>query len=247
MAETLLANDQSVQEVKSATSEDIIAYLRRSQEIAKFAVLAESDTLVINTCEQLGIATSDEELQAAGDKFRLEYKLLGTTETLKWLHKQRISIEDWSQGIRVTLLTNKLKEHLFGSSVDFHYLNNRDDYRRVGLSQILVDNLIDALKVTSAIQEENASFCALALEYSKGKQSKENGGFVGIRFLNKLMPEIALVITELKAGEITKPVQTKVGYHILRVEKWFPAELSEIREQILDDLFQLWLQEHYVK
>jgi len=34
--------------------------------------------------------------------------------------------------------------------------------------------------------EENASFCAL-LEYSKGKQSKENGGFVGIRFISEPM------------------------------------------------------------
>ncbi|MGH7998513.1 MAG: peptidylprolyl isomerase [Brasilonema sp.] len=229
-------------EISPATNEDVIAYLRRSHKIAEIAVLAERDALVLGMCEQFGITISDEELQAAGDAFRLKHKLLGASETLAWLQKQRISVEDWTQGIRVALLTNKLKEHLFGDSVDAHYLSNRNDYKRVALSQILVGNLTDALKVTYAIREENASFCALALEHSKGKQSQQNGGFVGIRFLAELMPEIAQAIAEAHVGEVIEPVQTKLGYHILRIEKWFPAELSEIREQVLESLFQAWLQ-----
>ena len=229
-------------EIAVATNEDVIAYLRRSHKIAEFAALAERDALVLGMCEQLNITISDEELQAAGDAFRLEHKLLGASETLAWLQKQRISVEDWTQGIRVALLTNKLKEHLFGDSVDSHYLSNRNDYKRVALSQILVSDLAEALKVTYAIRESNASFCALALEHSKGKQSQQNGGFVGVRFLAELMPEIAQAIAEAHVGEVIEPVQTKLGYHILRIEKWFPAELTEIREQVLESLFQAWLQ-----
>ncbi|MBN4005264.1 peptidylprolyl isomerase [Nostoc sp. LPT] len=228
-------------EIYLATNEDVIAYLRRSHKIAEIAVLAERDALVLSLCEQFDITISDQELQAAGDTFRLEHKLLGASETLAWLQKQQIFVEDWTQGIRVALLTNKLKEHLFGDSVDSHYLSNRNHYKRVALSQILVSDLTDALKIIYTIREENASFCALALEHSKGKQSRDNGGFVGIRFLSELMPEIAQVITVAKEGEVIEPVQTKLGYHILRIEKWFPAELSEIREQVLETLFQAWL------
>jgi parvulin-like peptidyl-prolyl isomerase len=231
-----------LQKISPATNEDVIAYLRRSHEIAEVAALAECNALVLNICEQLGITVSDEELQAAGDTFRLEHKLLGASETLAWLQEQRITVEDWTQGIRVALLTKKLKEHLFGDAVDAHYMSNRNDYKRVALSQILVGDLIEARKVTYAIREEKASFCALALEYSKGKQSKENGGFVGVRFLSELMPEIAQAISEAKECEVIGPIQIKLGYHILRIEKWFPAELSEIREQILESLFQAWLQ-----
>jgi hypothetical protein len=37
-------------------------------------------------------------------------------------------------------------------------------------------------------------------------------------------------------------IQTKLGEHILKVEKWFPAELSElVREQILKSLFHFCL------
>lgn len=100
----------------------------------------------------------------------------------------------------------------------------------------------DALKVAHALREENASFCALALLHSKGKQSKENGGFMGICFIAKLLPEIAQAISQAKEGEAIEPIQSKLGYHIVRVEKWFPAELNQlVREEILESLFQVWL------
>lgn len=251
MTETLSATElqpvreSALPEISPATNEDIIAYLRRSHKIAEIAALAERDALILGICEQLGITVSDEELQAAGDAFRQEHKLLGASETLAWLSGQRITVEDWSQGIRVALLTKKLKEHLFGDTVDAHYMSNRNDYKRVALSQILVRDLTEALKVTYTIREENASFCALALEYSKGKQSKENGGFVGICFIAKLMPEIAEAISEAKEGEVIGPVQTRFGHHIIKIEKWFPAELNEsVREEILDSLFQALLSDN---
>lgn len=250
MQETLSATEQqpvqesALLETSTATDEDIIAYLRRSHKIAEIAALAEREALVLSICEQLGVTVSDEELQAAGDVFRQEHKLLGASETLVWLSQQRVTVEDWSQGIRVALLTKKLIEHLFGDAIDAHYVSNRNDYKRVALSQVLVRDLPDALRVAHAIREEHTSFCALSLEYSKGKQSKANGGFVGICFLAKLMPEIAQAISEVKEGEVIGPIQTKLGYHILKIEKWFPAELNQsVREEILDSLFQVWLRE----
>lgn len=229
-------------EISPATDEAVVAYLRHSFRFAEIAALAERDALIFAVCKQLSITVTDEELQAAGDAFRLEYKLLGTSETLAWLGRQRISVEDWSKGIRVSLLTQKLKEHLLGEAVDSHYITNRNDYRRVALSQILVRDFTEALKIAQALRVENASFCALALEHSRGKQSQQNAGFVGIRFLAELLPEITKAVAEAKEGEVVGPIQTKLGYHILRAEKWFAAELSEVREQVMESLFHNWLQ-----
>jgi parvulin-like peptidyl-prolyl isomerase len=241
MQETL--EKLTLPEISPATNEEIIAYLRHSHQIAEIAASAEREALIFKLCEQLGITVSDEELQTAGDAFRQEHQLLGASETMAWLEKQRISVEDWSQGIRVSLLTQKLQEHLFGEMVDDHYMNNRDDYQRVALSQILVRDLAEARKIAKALREENASFSALALEHSVGKQSRENGGFAGIHFLRQMLPEIAEAITNAEEGKLIGPIQTELAYHILKIEKWFPAQISQVRGQVLDSLFQAWLQE----
>ena len=236
--------ESALPKISPATNEDVIFYLCRSHKLAEIAVLAEHDILTLDICARFSITISDEELQAAGDAFRLEHKLMGASETVAWLQEQRITVEDWSQGIKMALLTKKLKEHLFGDAIDAHYVSNRDDYKRVALSQIIVRDLPDALKVAHALRAENASFCALALEHSKGKQSRENGGFVGICFIAKLLPEIAEAVAKAKEGEVFEPVQTKLGYHIIKIEKLFPTELTEsVREEILDSLFQAWFQE----
>ncbi|QLE55860.1 peptidylprolyl isomerase [Nostoc sp. TCL26-01] len=230
-------------EIPPATTAEIITYLHRSCQIAEIAVKAEQDALILNICEQLHLTTTDEELQAAGDQFRLEHKLLGASETLSWLSVQRITVEDWSDGMRLSLLKQKLKELLFGEIVDNYYIQNRQNFRRVALSQILVRELTQAQQIAQAIQAENASFCALALEHSQGKQSKENGGFAGIRFFSELLPEIATAISHAQEGELIGPIQTKLGYHILRVEKLFPLELTQsLREEVLESFLQAWLQ-----
>ncbi|MBD6615683.1 peptidylprolyl isomerase [Komarekiella sp. 'clone 1'] len=233
----------SLPKVSTATDEKVIQYLRYSCKFAEFADLAERDALVLSVCEQFGITVSEDELQAAGDIFRQEYKLLDAAETFNWFDQQQIAVQDWSQGIQVALLTKKLKEHLFADDADFFYLHNRDSCKRVALSQILVRDLTTALKIIQQIKEDKAFFCSLALQHSQGKQSKESGGFVGVRFLAELLSELAQAIVNGKEGEVIGPIQTKLGYHILKIEKWFPSEFNEIKEQILEIMFQAWLNE----
>ncbi len=231
-------------EIPTATDADVLTYLRYSHKIAHIASLAERNALILAVCEKLNVTVSDEEWQAAGDTFRLEHKLPGASETLSWLAEQRISAEEWSQGIKIDLLAQKLREHLFGDVVDNHYISNRDNYKRVALSQILVTDLPEALKIARLLREEKASFCALALEHSKGKQSRESGGFMGVHFLSEIMPEIMQAIAEVQEGEIVGPIQTRFGHHVIKVEKWFPVEFSKtVRETVLELFFETWLQE----
>lgn len=232
-------------EIPAATEDEILAYLRRSHKMAEIAALAEQDALILSLCEQFEITVSEEELQASGDEFRRSHQLLTASETEAWLAQQRISIEDWYEGIRVKLLEKKLKEHLFSAEVDSYYLSNRKEFKRVALSQILVRDLTEAFQIVQALRQENASFCALAIEYSQGKQSKERGGFAGIHYLPRLMPEVSAAICNANAGEVIGPIQTKLGYHILRVEQWFPVELNEsVRQEVIESRFQTWLREH---
>lgn len=227
-----------------ATNEDVISYLRRSGKLGEIAAVAEQDSWVKAVCEQLNITVSDDEWQAAGDAFRVEHKLLGSAETFAWMDRRRTTVEDWSEGIKIELLTQKLQDYLVGATVDGAYMSDRDNYRRVALSQILVADLSTARSIVQKLQSNPAAFCSLALTHSKGKQSQENGGFVGIRFLVELAPDMIQAIRDAEEGDIVGPVQSRLGYHILKIEKWYPIELDEAtRNQILNVLFQAWMQE----
>ncbi|PSB02207.1 peptidylprolyl isomerase [Merismopedia glauca] len=228
--------------VEPATDEAIANYLRYTCKIAEVAALVEQDAVIAKAAEELGIVVTDAELQAAGDEFRLKNQLLGASETLAWLARQGISAEDWTQGIRLKLLTQKLKEHLFLDAIDSHYLSYREEYRRAAFSQILVSELPEALQIVQTLRSGNTSFAAMAIEHSKAQPSAQHGGFVGIRFLSNLMPEIKAAIANVPEGEIINPIKTHLGYHILRVEKWFPPQLNEsVRSEIMELLWQNWL------
>lgn len=228
-------------EISPATDEQILGYLRQSCKIAEIAAQTEQAALILSLCEQLDITVSEDELQAAGDTFRQEHKLLSASETLAWFARQRVTVEDWSEGIRVSLLLQKLKERLFGEMINTQYLTDRNIFQQIALSQILVLDLIEAMRITQALREDKATFCRLALEHSKGRQSKDNGGFVGVRFLAELMPELSQALAEAKEGEVIGPVQTKLGYHILQIEKRFEPDFREVREQVLEFMFNTWL------
>jgi parvulin-like peptidyl-prolyl isomerase len=230
--------------ISTANDAEIVDYLRHSSKFAEIAALAEEEALIVKLCQHFGIEVNEAEWQAAGDAFRLQHKLLGVEKTTKWLEQQRITLENWSEGIKRRLLTKKLKEYLFGANVDLHYIANRDQYKRVALSQILVLDHESATTIKRSLLEDQTSFCALALEHSQGKQSHTNGGFLGILYLSQLVPEIAEAIANTATGTIIGPIKTKLGYHLLRVEKWFPTEMSEsVREEIFNTLWRLWLRE----
>ncbi|HEY9659658.1 MAG TPA: peptidylprolyl isomerase [Allocoleopsis sp.] len=100
-----------------------------------------------------------------------------------------------------------------------HYINNRKEFKRVAMSQILVRDLTDAFTIVHALREEKASFCALVIDYAQGRQARERGGVAGIHFLPALMPEIVQAIAHVPEGEIVEPIQTQMGYHIIKIEK----------------------------
>jgi PPIC-type PPIASE domain len=67
----------------------------------------------------------------------------------------------------------------------------------------------DALRIVQTLREDKSRFSSLAIEYSK-----DNGGFVGIRFLGELMPELSEAISNGQEGEVIGPIQTNLGYLI---------------------------------
>lgn len=65
---------------------------------------------------------------------------------------------------------------------------------------------------------EGAAFDKLAKEYSECS-SCEQGGELGVFPSGVMVPEFERALYHMKVGEISKPIKTKFGYHIIQRQK----------------------------
>ncbi len=100
---------------------------------------------------------------------------------------------------------------------------------------------MEALKEAKKIREmaiKGANFAELAKKYSQGPSAK-NGGELGWFKRGEMVPEFEKAAFSLKKGEISEPVKTRFGYHIIKVEdikKGRTKSLKEVKNQIVEAL-----------
>ncbi len=86
-----------------------------------------------------------------------------------------------------------------------------------------------------------ANFAALAKQYSDDAAGKSNGGDLGWFARGRMVKEFEEAAFTLKPGEISQPVKSQFGYHIILVEDRHPATtkpLAEARSSIKDKLVE---------
>jgi hypothetical protein len=108
----------------------------------------------------------------------------------------------------------------------------------VTLRQILVATLNEARDVKRRLGRDPKIFDTIARGESKGPEAGA-GGYMGRFERGQLPPELEAVAFALPGGATSEPVQTALGYHVLRVESRQPARelaLEEGRERIRDRL-----------
>ncbi|EGL81865.1 PpiC-type peptidyl-prolyl cis-trans isomerase [Caldalkalibacillus thermarum TA2.A1] len=84
--------------------------------------------------------------------------------------------------------------------------------------------------------EQGADFAELAREHSQDPGSKEDGGLYEDVPVAMWVPEFKQAALEQEIGVIGEPVQTDYGFHIIKVEKRYVAELDELEP---DEISQL--------
>ena len=127
--------------------------------------------------------------------------------------------------------------------LDQYYSANRAKYKSqelVKISHILTKSEADAEKVGAALKE-GAKWSDLAAKYSIDPSTVKTGGAMGAVAPNSLLPEIREAIGVLQPGQISAPVKTSFGFHLLRLED-LPAvsyrPLDEVRKEIYSEVLR---------
>jgi peptidyl-prolyl cis-trans isomerase C len=99
---------------------------------------------------------------------------------------------------------------------------------------ILVDNEGDAKKIAARIKG-GEDFAKVAAETSKDPGSKAEGGDLGWFTKERMVPDFANAAFAMKAGQVSDPVKSQFGWHVIKVEdkrtKPQPT-FDELKEQI---------------
>lgn len=109
---------------------------------------------------------------------------------------------------------------------------------QVRASHILVDKEEDAKALRARIVK-GEDFAKLAKESSKDPGSGAKGGDLGFMQRGQTVPAFDEMLFKLKPGEMSEPVKTEFGYHIIRVDeiRTLPP-LAELKERITMHLVQ---------
>jgi len=89
--------------------------------------------------------------------------------------------------------------------------------------------------------KEGEDFAELARAHSDDEGSKENGGDLGYFTRGRTVPAFEAVAFDTRPGEISDIVETRYGYHIIRVEDHLEVRersFEEMRYYIRDELQQ---------
>lgn len=130
-------------------------------------------------------------------------------------------VEDLKKKLIVrTFLSNKTEGAITDAEVKKAYdaqVAEAKDEKEVRARHILLANEKEAKEAKSKL-DKGKSFEEVAREFSKDAGSAKQGGDLGYFTRDKMVPEFANAAFSLKKGEVSGPVKSPFGYHLIKVE-----------------------------
>ena len=127
------------------------------------------------------------------------------------------------------------KSKTLGTSEEFYKANSGRFVLEACTRHILIADKarVDAVRAKIVA---GGDFAELAKRESTDTGSGSNGGDLGCGDPKQFVPEFAAAIGTLKIGELSKPVQTQFGYHLIEVKSRKIASFDQVKSAIGDDM-----------
>ncbi|AOY14711.1 MULTISPECIES: peptidylprolyl isomerase PrsA [Bacillus cereus group] len=166
----------------------------------------------------------DKELQKAKNQYGDQFKNVLKNNGLK-------DEADFKNQIKFKLAMNEaIKKSITEKDVKDHYKPE------IKASHILVSDENEAKEIKKKL-DAGASFEELAKQESQDLLSKEKGGDLGYFNSGRMAPEFETAAYKLKVGQISNPVTSPNGYHIIKLtDKKELKPYDEVKDSIRKNL-----------
>lgn len=146
--------------------------------------------------------------------------------------KNQILIQEFLRKKAKELVTDDKLRAAYAESI------KKPEEEEIHAYHILVKTKEEADKIEKQLKN-GADFEKLAKEKSEDKSSGASGGDLGWFTADKMVPEFSKAAFALKKGEISAPVKSDFGWHIIKVEgrrKVTPPTFEQEKEQLSQQL-----------
>jgi len=237
--------------------------LLKKMEEAREGLLEQviDDRLILSRAKELSIRVSEREVEDKLDGIKSGFP----SEELfdETLRAQGVTVRNLKDRYRDQIMMKKLVDFEVKSKVDVlpseisrYYEKHRSEFKvdeKYKVRHILIkaedEVSFELAKVESSEIHDKLGqgydFSELAKAHSQGP-NKEQGGDMGYISRGTMLDELEDAIFQLKAGEISGPVRSRLGYHIFNVEDVVNSSylgLDEAKKDIKAFLFQKELKE----
>jgi peptidyl-prolyl cis-trans isomerase SurA len=200
------------------------------------------DRLFLSQAQLDSVTSTPEEVEAELDR-RIKYfiSIFGSKDKLEeYYGKSVLELkDDFKDDIEKQLVTDKMKGKVF-SGLKISPAEVKEYFERIPkdsvpyfnseleLGQIIMFPKVSqsekkrALKKIQDLRTEilqGADFSVKAIQYSEDPGSYLDGGNLGYINRGELVPEFEAVAYKLKEGELSEPVETPFGYHLIIVDE----------------------------
>jgi parvulin-like peptidyl-prolyl isomerase len=222
-----------------------------------------NELLIKDRADRLNITVGDAEIKDAIARLKQQYGITTDAQFDESLKKSGLTRAEMETRLRDTLVTNKVfaRELRNREDLDDHELRERYDrekehYRlpeRARLREIVILRPENSAEVDAARKKADeitasvkggADFAKTATTVSEAG-TKEKGGDLGEVNRGELLPDLDKAVFNAAQGAIIGPIETKSGWHILKVEQRLPSEVpafesvkDRLRKDASDETFQ---------
>lgn len=176
---------------------------------------------------------TDEELNKKMDQIKAD---LGANFEMALSQYGYKNEDELKETIKIGLLQEKAATKdikVTDKELEEYYANYKPEIKA---RHILVEDEKTAKEVKKKL-DEGAKFEDLAKEYSKDPGSAANGGDLGWFGPGKMVPEFETAAYALDVNEISAPVKSEHGFHIIQVtEKKEKKPLKDMKEELEHEL-----------
>jgi foldase protein PrsA len=247
--------------------------LKKDETVAKINGEAISkDDLYSEMVEQYGAATIDKIIgdkivaaEAKKQKINITNSILnkeveklkasyGGEEAFKQaLESNNTTLAFLKQDLKNYLTIKQLLEpqiEITEEEMKTYFDENKDSFaeaEQIKASHILVPDEKTANKVKQKLND-GGDFAELAKDYSTDDSTKDSGGDLGYFAKGTMVSEFEDVAFGLAVDQVSKPVKTKYGYHIIKVEakkKAKEANYNDSKEEIKETLVDQKIDSEY--